>query len=60
VAIGIRDPNTDPDPYRNTGETCLGRGIDCPSASSLRFYHVFYAFQCYYYYYYLNVFTSMV
>jgi len=23
-----------PDPYRDTGETCLGGGMHCPSASS--------------------------
>ena len=31
VAIWI----TDPDPYRDTGKTCLGVGMHCPSASSL-------------------------
>jgi len=30
VAIRIRDP----DPYRDTGKTCLDRGTHCPSASS--------------------------
>ena len=34
VAIRIGDPNTDPDPYRDTGKTCLGGGMHCPSASS--------------------------
>jgi len=24
----------DPDPYRDTGKTCLGGGMHCPSASS--------------------------
>jgi len=24
-----------PDPYRDTGKTCLGGGMHCPSASSL-------------------------
>jgi len=27
------DPNPDPDPYRDSGKTCLGRGMHCPSAS---------------------------
>jgi len=30
------DPNTDPDPYRDTGKTCLGGGMHCPSASSFQ------------------------
>jgi len=30
VAIRIADPDT----YRDTGKTCLGRGVHCPSASS--------------------------
>jgi len=34
MAIRITDPDTDPDPYRNTGKTCLGGGMHCPSASS--------------------------
>jgi len=33
VAIWIMDPDTDP--YRDTGKTCLGRGMHCPGASSL-------------------------
>ena len=28
------DPDTDPDPYRDTGKTYLGGGMHCPSASS--------------------------
>jgi len=24
------DPDTDPDPYRDTDKTCLGRGMHCP------------------------------
>jgi len=32
VAIWITD--ADADPYRDTGKTCLGRGMHCPSASS--------------------------
>jgi len=28
-----RDP--DPNPYRDTGKTCLGGGMHCPSASGL-------------------------
>jgi len=41
VAIPITDldtdPDMDPDPdlSRDTGETCLGAGMRCPSASSL-------------------------
>ena len=31
VAIRITDPDN---PYRNTGKTCLGGGMHCPSASS--------------------------
>jgi len=42
MALRIADPNpdtdrdTDPnrDPYRETGKTCLGGGMHCPSASS--------------------------
>ena len=34
MAIRFRDPDTDPDPYRDTGETCLGGGMHCPSAPS--------------------------
>jgi len=31
----------DLDPYRDTGKTCLGGGMDCPNASSLKhFWHV--------------------
>ena len=31
-----RDPDTDldPDPYHDTGKTCLGGGMHCPAASS--------------------------
>jgi len=29
VAIWVMDP----DPYRDTGKTCLGGGMHCPSAS---------------------------
>jgi len=29
------DPDRDPDPYCDTGKTCLGGGMHCPSASSL-------------------------
>jgi len=32
MAIRIADP--DRDPYRDTGKTCLGGGMHCPSASS--------------------------
>ena len=41
MAIQITDPDTEPDtdtdldPYRDTGKTCLGGGMHCPSASSL-------------------------
>jgi len=34
VAIRISDTDTYPDPDRDTGKTCLGGGIHCPSASS--------------------------
>jgi len=34
MAIWITDPHTDADPYRDTGKTCLGRRMHCPSASS--------------------------
>ena len=30
----------DPDPYHNTGKTCLGRGMHCPSASSYYNYYI--------------------
>jgi len=34
VAIRFTDPNPDtdsaPDPYRDTGKTCLGGGMHCP------------------------------
>ena len=30
----MTDPNSDPNPYRDTGKTCLGGGMHCPSASS--------------------------
>jgi len=38
MAIWITYLDTDPDtnPYRDTGKTCLGRGMQCPSASSLK------------------------
>jgi len=39
VAIRI----TDPVPYRDTGKTCLGGGMQCPSASSC--VCIFYCFQ---------------
>jgi len=29
------NPDTDPDPDRDSGETCLGGGMRCPSASSV-------------------------
>ena len=29
---------TDPDPYRDTGKTCLGGGMHCPCDSSLFIY----------------------
>ena len=29
------DPDTDPDPYCDSGKTCLGGGMQCPSASCL-------------------------
>jgi len=32
VAIRVRNPDTDS--YRDSGKTCLGRGMHCPSASS--------------------------
>jgi len=39
VAIRNTDPDRDtdpePDPYRDTGKTCLGGGMHCSSASSL-------------------------
>jgi len=28
------DPDPDSDPYHDTGKTCLGGGMHCPSASS--------------------------
>jgi len=28
------DLDTYPDPYHNTGKTCFGGGMHCPSASS--------------------------
>jgi len=31
---GDTDTDMDPDLDRNTGETCLDRGVHCPSASS--------------------------
>jgi len=34
VAIRITDPDTDMDLYHDTGKTCLGRGMHCPSAFS--------------------------
>jgi len=34
VTIQITDPDTDPDTYRDTGKTCLGGGMHCPSTSS--------------------------
>ena len=35
MAIRIMDPGTDTDPYPccDTGKTCLGGGMHCPSAS---------------------------
>ena len=44
MAIQVTDPDTDPDvdrdpdPYRDTGKTCLGGGIHCPSASGFHRY----------------------
>jgi len=35
LAIRIKDTDMDPDPYLNTGKTCLGGGMHCSSASSL-------------------------
>jgi len=32
--IRITDPDTNPDPFRDTGKTCLGGGVHCLSASS--------------------------
>jgi len=32
--ITVPLPDTDTDPYRDTGNMCLGRGMQCPSASS--------------------------
>jgi len=34
VAFFVTDPDTDPDPYRDTAKTCLGGGMQCPSAYS--------------------------
>jgi len=34
MAIRITNPDTDPDPYHDTGKTCLGGGMRCASASS--------------------------
>jgi len=31
VAIRITDPDTNPDPYSDTGKTCLGGGTYYPS-----------------------------
>jgi len=39
VAIRITDP--DPNPYRDTDKTCLGRGMHCSSASSVLSDNVF-------------------
>jgi len=38
VAIRMTDPDTvpDPNPYRGIGKTCLGGGMQCPSASSFK------------------------
>jgi len=34
VAIQISNTDPDPDPYRDTGKTCLGGGMRCLSAST--------------------------
>jgi len=34
VVIWITDPNTGPDPDRDSGKTCLGGGMHCPNVSS--------------------------
>ena len=34
----------DTDPDRDTGKTCLGRGMHCPSASSLKYIIFLFAF----------------
>jgi len=31
-----QDMDLDPDPYGDTGKTCLGGGTHCPSASSFK------------------------
>jgi len=35
---GDKNHGPDPDPYRDTGKTCLGGGMHCPSASSYYYY----------------------
>ena len=32
--LNVAGRNPDQDPYRDTGKTCLGGGMHCPSASS--------------------------
>ena len=41
MALRITEPDTDTDAdsYRDTGETCLGGGMHCPSAFSLQVQH---------------------
>jgi len=34
VAIQITNPNSNLNPHRDTGKTCLGSGVHCPTASS--------------------------
>jgi len=36
---GDPDNCPDPDPYRDTGKTCLGGGMHCRNASSSYWYH---------------------
>ena len=38
----------DPDPYRNTGKTCLGEGMHCPSVSSSNCHYHFEVESLYY------------
>jgi len=39
-------PDPDPDPYRDTGKTCLVGGMHCPNASSLLYCFVQIGLEC--------------
>jgi len=45
MAIRITDPDTDPNPYRDTRQTCVGGGMQCPSASGLFIWFKLYSFK---------------